>query len=1137
MRVIYGVTFCAMLVCLPGLDVLLAQNTEYDNTMGLQRPPGVRYMEPLVVTTPDGFDNFDIGVDFAEVSMASHPSNPLWYFNAFNSTSSSLGSIPHYSINGLDWATVNPTWGATMWGDPVAAYDSIGNLYFENMYGTGASILGCKVARSTNNGQSWVSVTTAIAGVDKNWIACDQTSGPFANYVYTTMTATGGNFARSTDFGATWQTTNTFPTQTLPGMMVAVGPDVSGSNNIPGGCVYVVTNSGSAFASTYTFYRSTDGGLTFSQMSSQNFSNYVGTNVSGRNSVENMRTRPYPFIAADNSYGPYRGRLYLVYSSNYPAGDGFKPDIWLRYSTNQGVTWSEAIRINDDESPEDNHQWMPAIWVDKQTGRFYCKWWDTRNCVVNDDSTDVYASFSDDGGVTWAPNQRITNRMFKINCTTCGGGGTPRYQGDYDAITSNEYTGLASWMDFRNGNFGSYVAYFPDFAMKTGAITGSFYSTDSAVVKLTVPAVKLYDQSVRFSATVSPAANFSFTFPDGDSLTAYPDSLDMRISAYGVAGGNYTVTVIGKGPNGTPVHRRTIPITVTPITITGTNNYSVGQFLSLPSRYLADSTYAIRARVFNLGTAAQTDVPVRFFVNGSQVGNDTLLSLASSAYANVAFDWTPATAGDFALEIQSFLANDTVPGNDSVRTTVHVADSEVQLLGFISPPTNGIVGVPIPVSARVKNNGNPQVHVPVLLFDNGVQVGVDSVDLTLDGQDTARFVWTPTAGGARILKAQSFAPGDTTFGNDSVRTTVNIIDGDVAVTGFVGLVDTITIGQPRVIKARIANNGKPQPGVIVRLFENSVEVDVDTVALVLGGLDTAMFDWTPSTSGQRSLKAKTYLPDDMNPANDSAMASMMVYPEGLITYTYSSGSVNLAIPDNNATGVTSTIDVPDSIEVYDVNVRIDTVMHPFDGNLSFTLLARSGSVNLDLSSGNGGSGDNFIGTIFDDEATVAITGGAPPYTGKFRPEQSNPGLKQYRITEGFGSWSLKVADNVSSNTGTLNRWSIILTGLLHNPPIGISDVNGVPRQFALSQNYPNPFNPVTTIAYSVANRTEVSLTVYNILGQEVRTLVDQEMKDAGYYRIGWDGKNDAGVQVSSGIYLYRMQAGSFIKTRKMLLVK
>ena len=338
-------------------------NPNVDNTVGMVRPqtgphPGVNSIN--VITTPDGYDNFDLGVDFAEGHTSTNPRYPTWWFNCWNTNNTSN----HHSENGLDWASGNAPF-PTNSGDPVSAYDSLGNLYWMTM--NGPTITGTWVSKSTNNGQTWGTAAASNTGNDKNWLAADQTMGPYANYVYGTMTP--GTFTRSTDQGASFTQTWSFSTQNLPGMMVCVGPNVLAGNNVPGGCVYVVTNSGSSFAATYTFYRSTDGGATFTLSSSQNFANYVGTNVGGRNSVQNFRTRPYPFITADNSYGPLRGRLYLIYASNNPAGDGNKSDVYCRYSTDQGVTWSSPVIINDDANSQNNYQWHPATWCDKETGR------------------------------------------------------------------------------------------------------------------------------------------------------------------------------------------------------------------------------------------------------------------------------------------------------------------------------------------------------------------------------------------------------------------------------------------------------------------------------------------------------------------------------------------------------------------------------------------------------------------------------------------------------------------------------------------------------------------------------------------------------------------------------------------------
>jgi len=96
--------------------------------------------------------------------------------------------------------------------------------------------------------------------------------------------------------------------------------------------------------------------------------------------------------------------------------------------------------------------------------------------------------------------------------------------------------------------------------------------------------------------------------------------------------------------------------------------------------------------------------------------------------------------------------------------------------------------------------------------------------------------------------------------------------------------------------------------------------------------------------------------------------------------------------------------------------------------------------------------------------------------------------------------------------------------------------DGLPEDWKLSQNYPNPFNPNTQIPFSVKTHAHVSLTVYNVLGQQVATLVDKELA-AGNYTADWNGNSDAGSAVASGIYFYRLEAGDFVETKKMTLLK
>ena len=88
----------------------------------------------------------------------------------------------------------------------------------------------------------------------------------------------------------------------------------------------------------------------------------------------------------------------------------------------------------------------------------------------------------------------------------------------------------------------------------------------------------------------------------------------------------------------------------------------------------------------------------------------------------------------------------------------------------------------------------------------------------------------------------------------------------------------------------------------------------------------------------------------------------------------------------------------------------------------------------------------------------------------------------------------------------------------------------------LEQNFPNPFNPSTSIPFALPSAAQVRLSVFNVLGQQVRILLDREV-EAGYHRMAWDGRANAGRQAGAGVYFYLLESGYFLQTRKMTLVK
>jgi len=98
------------------------------------------------------------------------------------------------------------------------------------------------------------------------------------------------------------------------------------------------------------------------------------------------------------------------------------------------------------------------------------------------------------------------------------------------------------------------------------------------------------------------------------------------------------------------------------------------------------------------------------------------------------------------------------------------------------------------------------------------------------------------------------------------------------------------------------------------------------------------------------------------------------------------------------------------------------------------------------------------------------------------------------------------------------------------------NTSSIPTSFLLSQNYPNPFNPETTISFDMPIEEHISLEIYNIIGQKVKTLVNENLVP-GRYILKWNGTDQYNKPVSSGIYFYKLKSASFTATKKMTLMK
>jgi subtilisin-like proprotein convertase family protein len=258
------------------------------------------------------------------------------------------------------------------------------------------------------------------------------------------------------------------------------------------------------------------------------------------------------------------------------------------------------------------------------------------------------------------------------------------------------------------------------------------------------------------------------------------------------------------------------------------------------------------------------------------------------------------------------------------------------------------------------------------------------------------------------------------------------------------------------------------------------------------------------------------------------------------------GGLPASIPDNAPAGVTSTLNVPTSAILTDVNVRV-AITHTWVGDLfikirsplgtEVTLLDRPGVP----ASTFGCSSDN-MNVTFDDEAAQILESYCPAsnpwYAG---PAQAVGLLSAFDGQNAQGNWVLTVSDNAGSDVGSVTSWELLTTPPLSgtcNACVSAVDVPVVVGGGGLElyQNFPNPFGKTkTAIQYRLARTARTTLNVYDITGKLITTLVDRE-QEAGPQIATWNGTDLSGKAAPSGIYFYRLTSGGHTAMKRMLLV-
>lgn len=539
--------------------------------------PKVYPLEPYgidLITIPVGaFDNYQVSSSngFAETDIAVNPRDPLNFVATDNRVTGFSGTpLVYYTTDGgVSWLSTSIS---SNQGDPVFAADSLGNFYCALLSS------GIRLLKSTNKGVSWTNLGNIVnnANADKEWIAADQTGGPYQNHVYMAYvnfsTGASVDFHRSTNNGVTWSFVGNMGTGTPnPGPDVAVGP---------GGRVYLAWYNGGTVVKV-----STDGGATFAANVQASTHSTPGTIGPGGRYVlkTNIRVNGMPHIAVDMSSTSRRGYIYNVYATNPPGPDA--ADIFCTRSTDGGVTWSNAspVRVNDDTGFMD--QWMPDVSVDLQ-GRVWVMWWDSRNDDPTNNLTETWGAVSTDGGLTFT-NFKIGSAfnpaVVKINQ------GDHYYLGDYQGIAGRNIT--FPFYTGQNNTLQDFTAYLPDFGISFNKSIDSINAGSTSVVRMRNPVMGPYSGTVTYTTSISPSPSpgtLTPTFSPGNvrNFTGAADSVLINTtSTANVPLGLYTVTVTGTESGGPRTHNRTYQIRVGNFVGIQQNGSEVPQVYSLQQNY------------------------------------------------------------------------------------------------------------------------------------------------------------------------------------------------------------------------------------------------------------------------------------------------------------------------------------------------------------------------------------------------------------------------------------------------------------------------------------------------------------------------------------------------------------------------
>lgn len=305
-----------------------------------------------------------------------------------------------------------------------------------------------------------------------------------------------------------------------------------------------------------------------------------------------------------------------------------------------------------------------------------------------------------------------------------------------------------------------------------------------------------------------------------------------------------------------------------------------------------------------------------------------------------------------------------------------------------------------------------------------------------------------------------------------------------------------------------AVSGDPLPGVTVSSSTGESAVSGPDGNYTLTGLHGTYYNLIATLENHGPVETRVELAESQSVDNVDFMLREVVQVQAL-------RSPEIPIPDFNPEGVSDVITITDAGSLFDLSIDIN-IDHASKGHLTVVLTNPQGT-SVTLHNRTGGIEDDIVGN-WDENLTVDGPGSLSDFAGQ----------------EVQGDWTMTVADHQFGATGTFRVWQLNL--LIGVPGVSASPENNLPQATRLVGNVPNPFNPQTVVAFDLAQPGRVELEIFDVRGHLVKRLVSADLP-AGQYRETWQGRDESGRAVASGVYFARLNAAGVTDLNKMMLVR